>query len=585
MTSLPRKPAVLDRWDGPWTLPPTRWSPRLRRSILGAFGAWLAGFAVLVFAEILLTRPELRIGDPTLAVGGLLIATFLAAAPTGRRGSIAPLDLLLSGSVIISLIYRSDALPRLLGAGAMPTSSDLLAASVLGFAVLEAGRRMAGWPAAVGALLWAVLLVVRPASPAILSGEPIDGSWLLMNLFVTPNGPFGGPFEIVITIFFPAMIFAGALLASGASNALAAAMARIPNCEGVASGLARLALTPLALPSGDEERRLNHNSFGLGALAPLVPPVIGSGALIAAAMAGQSYGDTAKALALPAFLAVLLAIPSVWTKTSVRVPEMSALDVVLAPGPIVVVVLLFAGVSPLTSFLIGAGLLALGAAIRSPGLATLWRFVQGAVWASRITAGAGGLAVFLGLVGALEGLSGLFSTTAGIFAQIPAPLLPVFWSALGLIFGAALVPAGAAVALGWLSQTMMEPGPAWVAALFWAAAGAAIVNVRQSMMIGERLVRASPILLTAIVLTRIAFGYERPTLIPFDVLAVFAIAWGFAGPRRIPVFSRILLVVGGIFLFLPRPELAVLAVVIIVAAIVPVIRRTAPSASAGEVDQ
>src|SRR5262245_10434465 len=136
-------------WQQPWSaslpagfLPPLdRLLGRIARNIASVLGAAFVLAVVLKSSEAPLTGWNL--------IAGCMFFALIAGAPSGKRGAIAPLDVLLGAVCLAGAAYRLDVLPRLQTPEVTVGPTDLAVAGMLVFVVIELGRRTAGWPAAI----------------------------------------------------------------------------------------------------------------------------------------------------------------------------------------------------------------------------------------------------------------------------------------------------------------------------------------------------------------------------------------------------------------------------------------------------
>jgi hypothetical protein len=538
-------------------------------TLLGRAGRWAAAVLALGFLALLLGGEQ----DPTVLVGGALVLTFVAGAPTGRAGAIAPLDLALAGLTVAVLLYRPDALARLGTVGAV-TETDLLMAAAFLLALAEAGRRVAGWPALVGVLLWSAALLVRDRLPDPLRAPPIDPVVATTALVYGTGSLVATSFALIVEWFGPIVVFAG--VARGAR--LVPLLASVLRPAGLAPAATALAAPVLVEP----DSRAGAGAVPtLRALYPLTPPALGLGALLVGQAIG-TIGDLGWRLVPPAALALLIVVARrrvdrwrrVWPPPLPARPrfdrQTAGLGLVLA-APVVVAALL-ALAPPATSFVFGAGLMLTGALVARPVWATARELVAGLVWAARQLPLAGALLVFLALVVYLNEASGLLEALGDRWLGLEPQLEALLFATLSIAAGALLLPP-AAMAFVVLSTGTLLPDPpgALVAALFWVGAATILVGRLTARAFFGRLVWATPLLLVALVASRAAFeerGPGAPLIVVAEGLAALVVGYALGTRAPLGAAGRLVLIALGVFLLSPSPPAGALVVVAAVATIV-----------------
>ncbi|MFN8534345.1 MAG: hypothetical protein U0556_12470 [Dehalococcoidia bacterium] len=530
------------------------------RTRLGKYANWVAAAGAIWFLVWLLPSS----GDPVALVGGMLILTFLAGAPTGRDGTIAPLDLLLSLFVVGSLGYRPEAIAQIVDPTTAATAPDLLAAVALIAAVLEAGRRVAGWPALVGILLWGGSLAFRDRLPGPLRDEAFDLAPLVVGLYAGGDGGLlTTPLALVVEWFAPILILAGI----ARSARLAPLVANLLRPFGVAPAASAVSAPFLIAPDG----RAGAGSLAtLRALLPLTPPALGFGALLA----GQALGDIgglAWRLLPPSVLALAVTIARrrtdrwhwVWPLPPIVLPSvtrLSAGQALVVGGPLAGLLLLPAP----ASFLVGAVLAATGALLARPTMETSRELVGGLVWAAKQAPLGGALILLFGLVETLDGASGLSNAVREALVGVSPIFAPVGLAVLALVLGLLFLPAAAAgVLILTAGPTLPDPAGGVVAGLFWIAAASVVAGRLRARALFGRIVWAMPLALVALVATRAAFEERGPLSFPLLAIeSVAVVAVGTALASRAPLGGpvRVGVLLLGVFLLSPRADLGVLLV-------------------------
>lgn len=537
-------------------------------TLLGKAGRWAAAVLALGFLALVLVGER----DPTVLIGGALVVTFLAGAPTGRAGAIAPLDLLLAALTVAALLYRPDALVRSGTVGAFSWTDLLMAAAFL-LALAEAGRRVAGWPALIGVLLWSAALISRDRLPDGLRGAPLDPIAATTALFYGPGTLLATPFALVVEWFGPIVVFAGVARGARLVPQLAALLRPV--------GLAPVATVVGAPFLVEPDSRAGAGAVPtLRALFPLTPPALGLGALLVGQAIG-SIGDLGWRLVPPAALGLLIVVARrrvdrwrrVWPPPLPAWPRLDRRTtglalVLLAPA---VVAALLVVVTPAASFGVGAGLMLVGAIVARPAWATARELLAGLVWAARQLPVAGALLVFLAWVVFLNEASGLLQALGDRWLSLEPQMEALLFSLLAIAAGALVLPAAAMAFIVLATGAVLaDPPGAFVAALFWIAAANLLAGRLAARAFFGRLVWATPLLLVALVATRAAFeerGPGAPLIVVAEGLAALAVGYALGTRAPLGAAGRLALILLGVFLLSPSPPAGALVVVAAIATI------------------
>ncbi|MCS6801960.1 MAG: hypothetical protein RMM58_08475 [Chloroflexota bacterium] len=543
--------------------------PPAESSLVGKAGRWLAALGAVGFLLLILAGEQ----DPTVLIGGALVATFLAAAPTGQRGAIAPLDLLLAALVVGALAYRHEALLRL-GAGGVPSWTDTLVAAVFLLALAEAGRRAAGWPALLGVVGWTAALAFRDRLPEPLRAAPLDLVAEASALFYGAGGLFASSFALLSEWVAPIVLFAGSMVGARLVPRLAALL----RPYGAAPAATALSAPFLVAPDG----RAGAGALPtLYALLPLTPPALGLGALLAGQALG-GVGEIAWRLVPPAALALLIVVGRrradrwrwVWPPPLPALPPLApaTLGIAMVLAAPAALLGLLALLSPAVSFGTAAAIAAGGALIARPRWATVRDLLAGLGWAARHVPLAGALLLFLALVERLNEVSGLLAALGQRWFSVAPMMEALLFSLLALIAGLLFLPAaavGVVILISW--GALPDPPGAIVAALFWIGGASVLAGRWKARALFGRIVWAIPLLLAALVATRAAFLERGPdAALILVVEGAAALAVGLALGTRAPLgaASRFLLLLLGVFLFIPRVELGALLVAVALAVLI-----------------
>ncbi|GIW10662.1 MAG: hypothetical protein KatS3mg061_1719 [Dehalococcoidia bacterium] len=516
-----------------------------RPTWLGQLGRTLAGLGLVGWVFLSLAP----LADPALLVGGTLVFTLLAAAPSGRNGTLAPLDLLFAGVAVLALRAQPEVLARL--ATGAPTPTDLLLASALLAVVLEAGRRAAGWPALLALLAWLLVLTGRDRLPGAFAGPPLDLAAFVLARYGGESSLLTTSFTLLRDWLVPIVLFAG--VARGAC--LAERMAELLRPWGLTPLAPVLAAPALLQPAGPVASRLR-----MGALFPLTPPAVGIAALLAGELTG-GVGELLWRLLPLACLALLLTLtrvaPSGWS----RQPGGGAAEgargaigrgLVLGGAALALLIPLL---SPPPALLGGALVMAVGAVLRAPTLRTGRALVAGVQHAAQLVPLTGSLLLLLALAGALNDASNLGPFLTEQLARLPAEQWPLGLAVLACLAGAFLLPAAAlALLLGVGLPLLLDPTGAAAALLFWVGAARLLAERPHPPVLLGRLLAAAPLVLVALFATRWAFAEPGPLdalLALRDLIAVLALGLVLLARWPLGWSGRLALLLAALFLLHP----------------------------------
>ncbi|MDO4540276.1 MAG: TRAP transporter permease [Syntrophomonadaceae bacterium] len=212
------------------------------------------------------------------------------------------------------LVYRA----------ALPTNLDILFGIIGVLFVLEAARRVVGWPIVIVALVFITYAFVGPYIPGTFAHRGVSPSMLVAHLYYTTEGIFGIPLGVSSTFIFLFILFGAYLEKTGLgqffidiSNAIAgwarggpAKVAVLSSAlMGTISGssVANVAGTgSLTIPM---MKKLGYKPEFAGAVeaaastgGQLMPPIMGAAAFLMADFISMPYGEIIKAAAIPAVL-------------------------------------------------------------------------------------------------------------------------------------------------------------------------------------------------------------------------------------------------------------------------------------------
>src|SRR5690606_8887062 len=206
----------------------------------------------------------------------------------------------------------------------MPTQMDVVVGVIGVLMVLEAARRVVGWPIVTIAVLFVAYALAGPYIPGAFAHRGVTVQQLSTHLYYTTEGVFGIPLGVSATFIFLFILFSAYLEKTGLgkffidlANAIAgwarggpAKVAVISSAlMGTVSGssVANVAGTgSLTIPM---MKSLGYKPEFAGAVeasastgGQLMPPIMGAAAFLMAEFVGIPYVEVVKAAIIPAIL-------------------------------------------------------------------------------------------------------------------------------------------------------------------------------------------------------------------------------------------------------------------------------------------
>jgi TRAP transporter 4TM/12TM fusion protein len=301
-----------------------------RNSVTGL--GWVAAIVALLFSTFHLYTaffgilPELY--QRIVHLGFVLVVTFLMyPAIKGHvvNRILSGMDILLVFVSIAVTIYAfvesSDAIGIRAG---IVTTADTLFGLLLIIVLLEAGRRVMGYPMPLIALIFILYAMLGPYMPGPLQHRGYDLERIVQQLFMSYEGIFGLPLAVAATFIVLFVIFGAFLQESGGGQLFVDIAYRIMGR--VRGGPAKMSVISSALfgtVSGSAVANVvvdgwltiplmvrtgfrPHVAAAVEAVAStggqLMPPVMGAAAFVIADILGISYFEVCVAAAIPAIL-------------------------------------------------------------------------------------------------------------------------------------------------------------------------------------------------------------------------------------------------------------------------------------------
>ncbi|MFC4767362.1 TRAP transporter permease [Effusibacillus consociatus] len=297
---------------------------------LAGFVRWFVtlfaiGFTVYqLYVSIFIPPPEQILRSIHLAFGlGLIYLLF----PVLRKGNWHRIPIwdwilaILGVGVGLYWLIEYDGLVTRIGAF---TDTDLLVGGLAILLVLEAARRVVGWPIVVIAVLFLLYALYGRELPGFLQHRGVSIERLIGHMYFGTEGILGVPIGVSSSFIFLFILFGAFLEKTGVGDyfndlALAIAGRRIGGpakvtvfssaLQGTISGSSVANVVQSGAFTIPLMKRLGYRSeFAAGVEASsstggqIMPPIMGAAAFLMAEFIGMNYWDIAMAAAIPAIL-------------------------------------------------------------------------------------------------------------------------------------------------------------------------------------------------------------------------------------------------------------------------------------------
>ncbi|MBO6636873.1 MAG: TRAP transporter fused permease subunit [Roseitalea sp.] len=227
---------------------------------------------------------------------------------------------------------------------------EMVMAVALTLAVLEATRRMLGWPMVILAVLFLIYTQIGPYLPYPFWHRGYPPSQVIEQIYLSLDGLWGIPIGASASYIYLFVLFGALLVASGAgafftrfANAFAGRLTGGPAKTAVMSSAMMSMLSgsstanvvttgSFTIPAMKSYGYRKEFAGGVEALAStgglITPPIMGAAAFIMADFLGISYVEVMAAATIPAilyFTAIFLAVDLEARKTALK-PSIESLD-------------------------------------------------------------------------------------------------------------------------------------------------------------------------------------------------------------------------------------------------------------------
>lgn len=293
----------------------------------------------------------------------------------------------------------------------MATPTDIVVGALGVLMVLEAARRVVGWPIVIVALVFLGYAFAGPYIPGTFSHRGVDLELLIDHLYFTTEGVFGIPLGVSATFIFLFILFGAYLEKTGLgkffidlANAIAgwasggpAKVAVISSgLMGTVSGSSVANVVGTGSFTIPMMKKLGYRPEFAGAVeaaastgGQLMPPIMGAAAFLMADFVGIPYIEIVKAAVIPAllyFTGVMICVHLEAKKYGLKGMSRDELPNVLrliidrghlALPLIAIVYLLVAGYTPMRAALWAIGLTIVASMLRASTRISLRTIVQG----------------------------------------------------------------------------------------------------------------------------------------------------------------------------------------------------------------
>jgi TRAP transporter 4TM/12TM fusion protein len=258
---------------------------------------------------------------------GLASALVFLTVPASKRQGKTDIrwyDLVLAGLSLVAGIYVAVGYPRLLPTLGLIDNTRILLGAGATLIVLEATRRLTGWPLVIIVLTFILYGRFAYLFPGPLEGSGISWPRLISQLYLGADFLFGTPLKIAAIVVFGFVVFGQFLFTTGGGDffvrlaegamgrqrggpAKAAVIAS--SLFGTISGSAVANVASVGVVTIPLMKKTGYPAVFAGAVEAvsgtggcIMPPVMGAAAFIMAEFLGVPYPVVAVAAVLPAIL-------------------------------------------------------------------------------------------------------------------------------------------------------------------------------------------------------------------------------------------------------------------------------------------
>ena len=286
---------------------------------------------------------------------GLSVLYCLGSIPKSESRALAAraADLVLLCAILVPCLYLILNIEQITARMIYVTPVrpiEMVMAVALTLAVLEATRRMLGWPMVILAVLFLIYTQIGPYLPYPFWHRGYPPSQVIEQIYLSLDGLWGIPIGASASYIYLFVLFGALLVASGAgafftrfANAFAGRLTGGPAKTAVMSSAMMSMLSgsstanvvttgSFTIPAMKSYGYRKEFAGGVEALAStgglITPPIMGAAAFIMADFLGISYVEVMAAATIPAilyFTAIFLAVDLEARKTALK-PSIESLD-------------------------------------------------------------------------------------------------------------------------------------------------------------------------------------------------------------------------------------------------------------------
>ena len=301
---------------------------------------WMAiGIAMYHFITSFIGYPATHL-HRSLHVAMMLVMAFFLYPASGKssRKTIAWYDYILAIMSIAVAVYIWTDYVNFINRMGMPNTMDVIMGTMLILLVLEASRRISGWPLVMLSLLFLAYGLFGQHMPSIFMHRGYTWAKLVNHAFINTEGIYGTSVNVAASYIFLFILFGAVMNKSGMGqffNDIALALAGHTkggpakvaviasgflgsiNGSAVANVVTTGAFTiPLMKKTGYSDEFSGSVEASASVGGQLLPPIMGAAAFIMAEMLGVKYSVIVVSAAIPALLYYLGIIVQVQLRAS-----------------------------------------------------------------------------------------------------------------------------------------------------------------------------------------------------------------------------------------------------------------------------
>ncbi len=259
-----------------------------------------------------------------LAFGLTLVYLLYPSSKKFSRTSLHPLDIILAVLAAAVTLYVFINYEDLVFRAGRVTTIDMIVGVIAIILVLEAARRVIGWPMVIIALAFIAYALLGPMIPGELAHRGVKIEDLVQHLFYTTEGIFGIPIGVSSTFIFMFLLFGAYLEKTGMgeffidlANSIAGGSAGGPakvavissGCMGTLTGSSVANVVGTGSFTIPMMKKLGYKPEFAGAVeatastgGQLMPPIMGAAAFLMAEFTNTPYVNVIAAAVIPALL-------------------------------------------------------------------------------------------------------------------------------------------------------------------------------------------------------------------------------------------------------------------------------------------